>query len=297
MTLLIDSHVHVMTPRRLKGLVRWILKAFPQHPVSEEVTSEDLLQDLTSAGVTHFFNFVYPIEEAETNSLNQFNLEFCQTTPGAIPFASLHPDTANKVQLAESLLKNNDYAGFKFHPFVQKFDPWDKRMEPFYACLQERQTPVFLHTGFEVFYQMEMPIKQLTALLDKFPDLPMVFVHMGFPELAAVFKLMEDHPALYLDATNVLAMTRPEYVEMIKALPLGMSVFDLLMEGLEKYSDRIMFGSDHPVGMGGLEEIYADLRTLKISDQTRANLSYQTAKRLIDRFYPEFDWSQTLQTS
>ena len=294
MEIKIDSHVHVMPPRRLGGLVRWLLKVYPHHPVTEDVTAEEILSDLKKMGVSHFFNFNYPLKVGETDSLNAFNLNFCQNTPGAIPFASMHQDTSNKAQLAEQLLGNQDFAGFKFHPFVQGFDPWDQRMDPLYASLQEMVKPVFFHTGFDDFYGLKMPIERLVGLVKRFPELPMVFVHMAFPEHGTAFELMDDYPQLYLDATNVFAMLRPEYAGMIEAHPKGYKLVDELIAGLEKHSDRIMFGSDHPVGMGGLPEIHQEFETFAVSEQVKQNLRQTTPVAFINRFLPQFDWDRNL---
>ncbi len=282
---------------RLKGLARWILKAFPDHPVTEDVTADDILGDLRRMKVTHFFNFIYPIKVEETDKLNEFNARFCQNTPGAIPFASMHQDTPGKAALAESLLMREDYVGFKFHPFVQRFDPWDSRMDRLYSFLQEASKPVFFHTGFEAFYNLKMPVDQLERLIKRYPRLPMVFVHMAFPEMSTCFKLLDDYPELYLDATNVLSFLRPEFEPMVKSMPDGYRVIEELLEGLGMYSERIMYGSDHPVGMGSLDAVYRDLEELPVSDKVKLDLSKNTAMALVNRFLPQFDWGTPLVRS
>ncbi len=290
----IDSHVHIMPPWRLRGLARWILKAYPDHPVKESVTAEDILDELKERKVTHFFNFIYPLKVSETNKLNEFNAEFCSKTPGAIPFASLHHDTPDKAVLAEELFSRHPFVGFKFHPFVQRFDPWDPRMDELYGFLQEVGKPVFFHTGFEVFYNLKMPIEKLVALVKRYPKLPMVFVHMAFPEIKACFKLLDEYPCLYLDTTNVLSIIRPEFEPMLKSIPNGYKLIDELIEGMERHSERIMNGSDHPVGMGSLEQIYGDLEKLPISNQARENIKAVTPVAFVNRYSPGFDWGRSL---
>lgn len=292
----IDSHVHIMPPMRLAGLARWILKAFPDHPVKESVTPDDILDELCDQGITHFFNFIYPLKVDETDFLNSFNIDFCSRTPGAVPFASLHQETPDKVAVAENVFRENRVAGFKFHPFVQRFDPWDRRMDAFYSFMQEAGRPIFFHTGFEVFYGMKMPIEKLEKLVESYPRLPMVFVHMAFPKIARVFRLLEIYPELYLDATNVLAFLRPEFAPMIEQMPGREEIFEQLFSGMEKHSDRIMYGSDHPVGMGGLQEIYRDMDELRISDAAKENIQHHTPMRFVNRFMPGFDWNHHLRS-
>ncbi|MBU2514928.1 amidohydrolase [bacterium] len=294
MTPFIDSHVHVMPDWRLKGLARWILRAFPDHPVKESVSAEDILTDLKKMKITHFFNFIYPLKAQETDSLNAFNIKFCHDTPGAIPFASLHQDTPDKARLAETLFTKHDLVGMKFHPFVQRFDPWDQRMNPLYEFMQEIGKPVFLHTGFEDFYSMKMPIKELVALVKRFPRLPLVFVHMAFPGTTTCFELLQDYPGLYLDATNVLAFFRPEFKAWVDSMPNGHQLVDELIEGLEQHCDRIMFGSDHPVGMGGLPEIHDDFENLPISKTAKQAIRTTTPVKFVNQYLPGFDWERSL---
>lgn len=291
----IDTHVHIMTDWRIQGLARWMKKAFPGHRVSVSVTAMDLVTDLKKGGVTHFFNLVYPLSAGETDDLNAFNIRFCRTIPGAIPFAGMHPDTPFKARLAEDLLTDGKVAGFKLHPFIQRFDPWDPRMDELYAFLEAVQKPVLFHTGFATFYRKTMPVNRLRALLKRFPRLPAVFVHMAYPELTEAFDLLDDYPNLYLDATGVFVFLRRGFRPYLEA-PLTDSTFEpLLARRLENHSNRIFFGSDHPVGWGDVGKIFRDLTFVPVSEATRRNLRADAAMAFIDRFYPGFDWSRNLQ--
>jgi hypothetical protein len=277
--------------------MRWIRSLVPAHPVPASITAQTILHELRQEGVTHFFNLVYPLKEEETVVLNDFNGRFCSTTPGAIPFASMHQDTADKAKVAEDAIARYPFVGFKFHPFVQGFDPWDKRMDPLYAFLQEAERPVILHTGFEDYYGRAMPVEDLEGLLRRYPRLPMVFAHMAFPNLEAVFSLLEDYPDLYLDATLVLPHLRPECEPYVASLPGGLSIIDVALEGLEKHAGRVLYGSDHPAGMGGLPEIYQDLRNLPVSEEARQAMRADTAKAFVSRFVPGFDWRTGLTSA
>lgn len=292
--LFIDSHVHIMPQDRLRGLARWILGISPDHPVSALVTSDDLLCELRQEGVTHFFNLVYPLTVEEANPLNEFNAHFCNKTPGAIPFAGIHPDTPDKAEFAKRALQSHPFAGFKMHPAVQRFDPWNKCMDPFYAFLQEAGKPLVLHTGFGDFFGRPMPVDKLVKSLKRFPDLCVVFVHMAFPELSTVFSLLDDYPGLYLDGTLVLPMFRPEFQPVLSTMAGGLKAMDVLLENLEKHNDRIMYGSDLPVG-GSLHEIYLDLHKLPVSETVKQSICEKTPKAFVSRFLPEFDWSRRLK--
>jgi len=290
----IDSHVHILPEERLGGLMRWILRLIPAHPVPESVTARDILDDLRREGVTHFFNLVYPLREEETDSLNDFNGRLCSRIPGAIPFASMHQDTADKAKVAEKALTSFPFVGFKFHPFVQGFDPWDKRMDPLYAFLQEAGKPVIVHTGFEDYYGRPMPVAELEGMLKRYPRLPFVLAHMAFPKVETAFSLLEEYSELYLDATLVLPYLRPECEPYLASLPGGLGIIDRLIEGIEKHTGRVLYGSDHPAGMGGLSDIYRDLRDLPVSDFVKKSIRVDAPKAFVSRFDPGFDWRTNL---
>jgi len=280
--LFIDPHVHVLPKKRLRGLMRWIKRAYPAHPVAEDIGEREIIEDLRARGVTHFFNLVYPLAELETESLNLWNIEFCRRTPGAIPFASLHPETPDKPKVAARAMEAG-FVGMKFHPFVQGFDPWDRRMEPLYSFMEEAGRPVIIHTGFEDFYQLKMPARSLQELIERHPRLPLVLVHMAFPELAWAFAMLDEHPRLYLDATNVLACIRPEFLSMLDSVAGGRKLPEILARGIEEHRGRVMFGSDYPAGMGSLKQIYADLDLLETSKEAKRALVAEAPAGFIER--------------
>ena len=293
-TIRIDSHMHILPQKRMRGLLRWILSMAPDHPVPESVTGDDLLKELSQQGVTHFFNLVYPLKEEETDSLNQYNADFCENIPGAIPFASMHQDTPDKVKVAEKTLSSYPFIGFKFHPTVQGFDPWDHCMDSLYDFLQEAGKPVIMHTGFGELYGRPMPAKELKAILKRYPRLPIVFVHMAFPEISEAFSMLDEFPNLYLDATLVIPLNRPEYHPLLSNIPGGRKSIDTMIEMLEIYKDRVMYGSDHPVGMGRLSGIYKDVDALPVSNEVKDCLCSGTAMEFITKYQPDFDWSRNL---
>jgi len=266
----IDAHVHILPPRRLAGLMRWIRRANPQHPVPGD----------GSEGVTRFFNFAYPLAPEETDPLNEFNLDFCSRVPEAVPFGSMHVENPDKPALASELFERG-FAGLKFHPFVQKFDPWDERMEELYEYLEETGKPVFLHTGFEAWYGMEMPPDKLEGIMRRHPKLAAVFVHMMFPAIEHAWRLLEEFPNLYMDTTNVFAAFRPAFRPLLEAWTGKKDLREAFCEGLEKHAGRVIFGSDHPAGMGTLRDIYAEIENFGLPENVRMSLVCEAPMNLL----------------
>lgn len=283
----IDAHVHVLPPKRLAGLMRWIHRAHPQHPVPGDVTENDITADLRREGVSRFFNFVYPLRPDETGPLNDFNLDFCARTPEAVPFGSMHVENPDKPDIAGALFERG-FVGLKFHPFVQKFDPWDERMEELYDYLEEAGRPVFLHTGFEEWYKLDMPPEKLGNLMSRHPKLPAVFVHMMFPALDRAWRLLDEFPNLYMDATNVLAAFRPELEPVLRAWTGRKDLWEVFCEGLEKHAGRVLFGSDHPAGMGSLRRIYADPENLGLPENAVKSLVCDAPMNFLEKYAPEY---------
>lgn len=282
--MLIDVHVHLLPPRRLAGLLKWMHRLCPIHPVAVDVTLEELIGDYAKVGVDYLFNFAYPIEPQETEELILFNAELRRTHPWIIPWGSLHPENPRKARIVERCVRDHGFLGFKFHPFVQRFDPLDPRMAEAYQALQNANRPCVFHTGFEELYGLSLPVSTLEEIVRTFPRLPVVFAHSLFPEFAEAFRLLERYDTVWLEMTNVFgALWDDRY--RIKKLEGRREV---LLDGINSWSDRIMFGSDHPAGMGTPQEIYRSLDGLGFAETVKENLLGETARRFVERFEPRF---------
>ncbi|MBI4639019.1 MAG: hypothetical protein HY727_21995 [Candidatus Rokubacteria bacterium] len=126
--MLIDCHVHLLPPRRLQGLLKWMHSFYPEHPIPVDVTLERCIEDYRTIAADYVFNLVYPIFLPETSDLNRFNFELHQKHPWIIPFGSLHLEDEDKGAIVDRCLGEYGFLGFKFHPFIQRFDPLDPRM-------------------------------------------------------------------------------------------------------------------------------------------------------------------------
>lgn len=281
--MLIDVHVHLLPPRRLAGLMTWMHRAFPAHPVPVEVTLDACVADYAALGADYLFNLAYPIREEETDGLIAFNADLHARHPWIIPWGSLHPDSPDKPALVARCVEELGFLGFKFHPFIQRFWPTDARMLPAYQALERARRPVVFHTGFEEFYGRALPPDAMEEVVRAFPRLPVVFAHSLFPEFASAFRMLERYDTVYLEMTNVFgALDDARYRTM------GVGDRHGLVEGLRAHSDRIMFGSDHPAGMGTLAEVYRGLDAQGLPERVKENLLGETARRFVERFMPGF---------
>jgi predicted TIM-barrel fold metal-dependent hydrolase len=288
---MIDAHVHILPRARLRGLMRWIHRSFPDHPVPPGIDEAGIREDLSSHGVRGFFNHVYPLSEGETDSLNEFCRELSVRMPEAAPFGSLHVETPDKNKVVTRLIESYRFVGLKFHPFIQDFDPADDRMMVVYKMMEEYQKPVFIHTGFDDFYKKKLPAERIEAILGRHPDLPLVLSHTLFPNFQDAGGIMERYPGVYLDATNVFGAlgmyqdaARDEagrrYTEELTDRFRGL---------IRRFTDRTLFGSDHPAGVGGLREIHDDLFSFGLDDDLLDRITRENPERFIARFAPHID--------
>lgn len=279
-----DSHVHILPPERTRGLVRWIKRAFPGHPSTEDMTPERILSDVRECGTTTVFNMVFPLEEPETDELNLFSREIGRTYDNVVPFGSLHAGTPNKDRVAEQCLTEYGLAGIKLHPYVQRFEAFSPFFEPLYRKLDELKRPLVVHTGFDVFYRRTQDLAYLKGVLERYPDMPVVLVHALFPRFELAGELLSEHANVYLDLTNVISAVRFYREEPPEGWSTELDTgemarnLDYFFDILDKYSHRMMFGTDHPAGMGSPREIYGDFDSFDFEPDVRANLLGNTAR-------------------
>jgi uncharacterized protein len=276
-----------MPQQRIAGLMRWILRAFPDHPVDPSISETGITDDLVRQDIVFFFNYVYPLKPEETESLNDFNHELEQRLPAAAPFGSLHLDTPNKEAVIRRCLDDYRFVGLKFHPFVQRFNPADEKMMGVYEMMEHYGRPVVLHTGFEEFYRMKMPPEDIEKILRRYPRLVLVLAHCLFPSIRRLRALMEEFEGVWIDATNVFGVVK--YMDtagsVIKTSD-GNYYGDRFRSLMTDFSDRALFGSDHPVGMGDLATIYRDFSSSGLSATVAQAVLWDNPLLFIARFAP-----------
>ena len=282
---IVDAHVHIIPQERMAGLMRWIHRAFPGHPVPADIDCEGALADIEAGGARRFFNMAYPLTPDETDALNRFNFELTRKLPQAVGWGSLHPENPDRAGITRRCLTELGFIGMKFHPFVQKFSIFDQRMTPVYETLSEMKRPLIIHTGFDEFYRTSMPARDVRRLISSYPDMPLVISHMLFPDIGGAFDIMEEFPSALGDLTNVPGALR------LLALSKGLAFHETPeMAALEKripaFADRLLFGSDHPAGMGGYGEIYGDFFNIRMAERDRESILRGNAEAIVERYLP-----------
>jgi uncharacterized protein len=286
---IIDVHVHLLPEKRTRSLVRWVKDFFPGHPTSEDITTDEILDDLSGCGVGTFFNLVFPLWEEETESLNLYSKEIAERYENVVGFGSVHLETPRKDEVAERCITEYGLAGIKLHPYAQRFEVFAPEFDPLYRKLDELGKPFVVHTGFDIFYKRTQDFDYLRGMLERYPNMPVVMAHALFPRFKLAYGLLNDYPQVYLDMTNSITCMRwyedaPEFWRDKlggEEMDRNREYFHMLFQ---RFSPRIMFGTDHPVGMWTPSQLYDDLDSFDFDQEIRANLLGRTARAFYEAY-------------
>jgi predicted TIM-barrel fold metal-dependent hydrolase len=274
--MIVDCHAHLLPPRRTYKLIEWTLRFNPHHPIPLDVTLDALLDEYARAGVDLVWNFAHAIFPDETEPLNAWNRRLGQDHPRIVPFGTCHPLAPDPVAVVDRCFGEHGFHGMKFHPFVQRFTPWEERWFPVWERIERHRGIVVFHTGFEDFYGGPLAIERFEPVLRAFPELVIVFAHANYPRVAAAFELVAKYPNLHVDTVHVFSKLSDSWDPAQQA-----SVWSQLRAGIEAFPDRVMFGTDHPSGTGTLARMYEDFRAFGLAPEIEAKLAGETARRLL----------------
>lgn len=279
--MIIDAHAHILPQRRLDGLSIWLGRVFPSHPLAGKRFTEDIIrEELSRNGVEYVFNYVFPMKANETEELNLFNYKFSKRIKAIIPFGSLHVENKGKKSIVDKCIKGFGFFGFKLHPYVQGFSPDDEKLFDAYERMEEFGTIINIHTGFEDYYpqrESTITLSMIEGLIKRFSGLTFILPHMFYPRLSEALYLLENYKNVYVDTTNIFSAIIQEEEQ---GLNRGRER-EVLMATLNKWSKRMVFGTDHPAGMSTADAIFSDFYSFNLKNSVTRDLLYNTAYSLI----------------
>jgi predicted TIM-barrel fold metal-dependent hydrolase len=265
-----DCHTHLFPADRMGSLMRWIHSAVLDFKVPVDITADQAVADLRAAGAVRWANLLFPIGPGEAPDLHEWSRELAERVPEVVPFGGVHVADDDPLGVAQEAVEEYGMAGFKFHPMVQGFDPWDNRLRRVLSYCEAAGLPIVLHTGYDHEYGCSYDRVGLEAMLEMYPGMPVVLSHMGFPDVGWAFSLAERHSQVWLDLTNV-----PGSFELMK------DPEELLAEfrtGLAQHRDRFLMGTDYPAGMGNLSEILSQFDSLGIEESLLNHVMMSSTK-------------------
>ena len=175
------------------------------------------------------------------------NEEICEAAKAnsdmMIAFASIDPHKGKMgAREARRLVEEHGVKGFKFHPTVQGFLPYDRMAWPIYEVIAEYKLPAIFHSGHSgigsgmrcgggLRLQNSNPML-LEDVAIAFPDIQIVIAHPSWPWQDEALSLAMHKPNVWID----LSGWSPKYFPP-----------QLVQYANTQLRDRMLFGSDYPL--------------------------------------------------
>ena len=229
---IVDFHVHLFPDRLFEAIWKQFVADYGWSVLHRLYWRESVAY-LRERGVGPIVYSNYAHRPGVAKGLNDWNLAVLEETPDLYCFAAFHPDDADAIAMAASLLEHPRILGFKLQLLVQRFTPHDERLFPLYELVMVKGKRLLLHTGTGPVGNEFVGIVPFRKLLARYPELPAIVAHMGALEYGAFGELLADHPGIFLDTAFAF-------------LPGLGAVCDLNADFLEKHQERILYGSDFP---------------------------------------------------
>jgi len=143
---------------------------------------------------------------------------------------------------ARDLIENYGVKGFKFHPTVQGFYPYDKMAYHLYEVIAEYKLPMLFHSGHSGFgsgvrgggglrLEYSNPM-HLDDVAKDFPDCPIIIAHPSWPWQDEALSVAMHKPNVYID----LSGWSPKYFPK-----------QLIQYANTLLKNRMLFGTDFPL--------------------------------------------------
>ena len=130
-----------------------------------------------------------------------------------IAFGSIDPHKGKMgAREARKLIESHGVKGFKFHPTVQGFEPYDKMAWPLYEVIAEYKLPAIFHSGHSgigsgmrcgggLRLQNSNPMLLEDVAID-FPDMQIVVAHPSWPWQDEALSLAMHKPNVWIDLSG-----------------------------------------------------------------------------------------------
>lgn len=260
---IIDAHCHVYPDAIAPKAVGGISKFYGDLPFeTSDGTRDMLVRNGRASNVDHYIVFSVATTAHQVHSINKFVAGLEQEAPDLFTgLGTMHLDSEDyEADLDEAQALG--LHGIKVHPDIQGFKIDDPRMMDIFAMCEERQIPIYSHTG-DKRYDNSNP-NRVVKVLEAFPDLKFVGPHFGGWSLwEEAAEILHKYDNITVDTSSSLYQLSPEAARHI-----------IRLYG----SERVMFGTDYPMWPVAKELEY--MKALELTDEEYENVYWRTCSRL-----------------
>ncbi len=267
----IDAHAHCFPDPILGAIWAWFEKY--TWPVKYQMPAEELAGYQLQRGLAGQVLLSYAHKPGVAEDLNDFLAAIVEANPDSLGLAAVHPDDRDPAEVLSRAWESPGLVGAKLHLHVLGRPLDDPSFFPIYkACIEEGRV-INIHAGDQPAspgYGLDVTgicsAKRTEKVLAAFPGLRLIVPHLGWSETDSYFEMLDRYPELHLDTTMTLA----------GYFPTARMDFGLL----ERYSDRIMYGSDFPnIPYNHTREVRYILG-LDLGEEAISNILWRTADRV-----------------
>lgn len=267
--MIFDFHVHLFPDRLFDAIWRTFRENY-RWDVLHHLYYKQCIEYLRqrNVGPVAYSNYAHKRDIAR--GLNRWNREVVDEIPELYCFGAYHPDDDDAVQMAEEFLDQDNVLGFKLQLLVQRFYPHDERLFPLYEMVIEKGKRILFHVGTGPVGNEFVGVSHFKRLLKRYPELPANVAHMGALEYREFMELLDEYPNIYLDTSFTFFPDTP-------------FSFDLDAGYLERYKDRIVYGSDFPNLMFPREVEIDHLLNLDLSQEFYDRVFLENGMHILER--------------
>ena len=263
--MVIDFHTHAFPDELAK-------KAIPKLAANGNIanvgdgTVRSLLAEMGRSGVDRAVILNIATNAKQQTNVNNFAIATKNTYPRLYTLGSIHPDSEN---IEAKRLKDAGIRGIKIHPdYISTFID-DPKMDRVYAACVANDLFVASHSGWDFVSPdvIHCTPERIINVLDRFPTLRFVAVHMG------ANTLWDDTERLLIGRKNL-------WIDTSLASPFKLDKKQAERMLLGHDPDHILFGSDFP--WFSEKDSFDYLDSLNIPESLKKKIRGENALALMD---------------
>lgn len=249
--MIVDCHVNIWNDEHLTPLYEaQISRVRPGGAPGLKADADTLYRAMTAADKA----IVFPLRYGDSAGIESDD-ETCAACVAKYPdkfvgFAYVDPRRADCMDLLVHAVEDLGLKGVKFGPIYNGVVLSDPRLKPVYQYCVKHDLPLTMHMG--TTFARNAPVELGRAIHAEpvalqYPDLKMIFAHMGHPWYEETIAVVRKQPNCYCEVSALFYRPWQFWNILIAAQEYG--VFD-----------KIFFGTDFP--FSGVEESIAGIRNV-----------------------------------